>query len=253
MLNRALNAVRLGRIRGVCSRRWMTGTAVSIGDSAKHAASQAGEAATPPNQEIQQQQQPPRQHQDLHAMLCQDGGFSDGQADALLKLIAGAINESAAVVTQTMVHPSELDKVKSSSKDNISKLRMDIRNLSVLDYGALRAELKRIASELEKLRNGINNDVLNTHGSVQLDINLEKKRVASEINSLELAVVAAEAKIEREMGLLVDKIDRMRNDMRQGFINFLGACGLLFVSFNAYTYHHRGSHKKKTESASASS
>ncbi|KAJ3242060.1 hypothetical protein HDU81_007814 [Chytriomyces hyalinus] len=252
-MNRLANPLRLGRTRDVCVRRWMArtaGAAVSAGEAAKHAAGQAGQAV--PLNQVNQQQPPPRQHQDLHVMLCQDGGFSEGQADALLKLIAGAINESAAVVTQTMVHPSELDKVKSSSKDNISKLRMDIRNLSVLDYGALRAELKRIASELEKLRNGINNDVLNTHGSVQLDINLEKKRVASEINSLELAVVAAEAKIEREMGLLVYKIDRMRNDMRQGFINFLGACGLIFVSFNAYTYHHRGSHKKKTEAGPAS-
>ncbi|KAI8618363.1 hypothetical protein BC830DRAFT_1109198 [Chytriomyces sp. MP71] len=171
-------------------------------------------------------------------------GFSEDQGRAIVDTIRETLGDSAHAVSQSLVHPSELVKIKSDSSNAVDKLRMDIRNLSILDYGQLRVELKRIQTEVDSLRDTVNNNVLNTHGGVQLDINLEKKRVAAEVNALEHIVTNAEAKIEKEIGLLVSKIEKMRTDMKQGFLNFLGVAGVLFFSFNTYTYFHHGKGKR---------
>ncbi|KAI9320338.1 hypothetical protein BDR26DRAFT_884202 [Obelidium mucronatum] len=118
----------------------------------------------------------------------------------------------------------------------MAKLKMDIRNLSVLEYGQLRVELKRITSEVDRLRDLVNDDVNKTHGSIRLDLNLEKKRIAAEVDALDQLVLNAENKIEKEMGSLVSRIEKMRVDMKKGFTNSIAVVSVLFIGQMGYSY-----------------
>ncbi|KAJ3002265.1 UNVERIFIED_CONTAM: hypothetical protein HDU68_006360 [Siphonaria sp. JEL0065] len=184
-----------------------------------------------------------------------DEGFTDHQAKSLFELISSAINErsesyplfcvqrltwfeksSTSSTSTHMVQKEHLEKFTRQSQSELSKLKMDIRNLSVLEYGQLRVELKRIASEVEKLKETVNDNISNTHGGIRLDLNLEKKRIGAEVDALEQLVLNAESKIEKEMGVLLGRIDKMRADMKKGFTNFIATVSVLFVGHVGYTW-----------------
>ncbi|KAJ3063422.1 hypothetical protein HDU98_000774 [Podochytrium sp. JEL0797] len=148
--------------------------------------------------------------------LC-DSGFTEPQSEALLSLISNAINESTVTASEELVQKHELDRFSKQSHEDMSKLKMDLRNLSVLDYGDMRVEVKRIAKEVDRLRDVVTDDVNKTHGGIRLDLNLEKKRISNEVDALEQLVLNAESKIEREMSELVRRIEKMRKDLKQGF------------------------------------
>ncbi|ORY38588.1 DUF1640-domain-containing protein [Rhizoclosmatium globosum] len=169
----------------------------------------------------------PSERQLLHKSLTNEG-FTAAQAETLLTLISNAIDESTTLTAEEKVSRSELDKFTNQSQQDMAKLKMDIRNLSVLDYGNLRVELKRIATEVERLRDEINNDITKTHGDIRLDLNLEKKRISMEVDTLEQMVLHSESKIEQQMGHLVDGIEKTRREMKSGFQNFVAVTSVLF-------------------------
>ncbi|KAJ3208458.1 hypothetical protein HDU82_002462 [Entophlyctis luteolus] len=153
-----------------------------------------------------------------------ENDFTEKQARTIIETVTDAIEESSLQSSHTMVPRAEHDKFVSDTDDSIGKLRMDIRNLSVLDYGALRVELKRIGAgenptvtEVERMREFVNDNVGSTQGAIRLDVNLEKKRIQSEVDVLEQQVSNAERKIEKEMEFLVGRIERMRREVKTGY------------------------------------
>ncbi|KAJ3288768.1 hypothetical protein HDU79_004599 [Rhizoclosmatium sp. JEL0117] len=181
----------------------------------------------------------PSERQLLHNSLTNEG-FTAAQAETLLTLISNAIDESTTLTAEEKVSRSELDKFTNQSQQDMAKLKMDIRNLSVLDYGNLRVELKRIATEVERLRDEINNDITKTHGDIRLDLNLEKKRISMEVDTLEQMVLHSESKIEQQMGYLVDGIEKTRREMKSGFQNFVAVTSVIFFGYNSYIWAYSG-------------
>ncbi|KAJ3387665.1 hypothetical protein HDU84_000617 [Entophlyctis sp. JEL0112] len=176
-----------------------------------------------------------------------ENDFTEKQARTIIETVTDAIEESSLQSSHTMVPRAEHDKFVSDTDDSIGKLRMDIRNLSVLDYGALRVELKRIGAEVERMREFVNDNVGSTQGAIRLDVNLEKKRIQSEVDVLEQQVSNAERKIEKEMEFLVGRIERMRREVKTGYTrfevlssDFLIATSVIFVGYNSYMWmQHR--------------
>ncbi|KAJ3102410.1 hypothetical protein HDU96_009640 [Phlyctochytrium bullatum] len=158
-------------------------------------------------------------------------GFNEAQAEAILALVAEAVGES-------MVRREELDAFLHESHTDFTSLRRDIHSLERGDFAVLRSELQRIGGEVGRIQETMLEDVGRAHGGTRLDVNLEKARILDEAGQLEELVARAEERIEKEVGVLERRLERMREEMRAGLRNFVVGLVVFVGAYKVYQLSH---------------
>ncbi|KAJ3321165.1 hypothetical protein HDU76_000136 [Blyttiomyces sp. JEL0837] len=180
------------------------------------------------------------------SQMLRSEGFDQTQTDAILSLVSEAILESMQTVSRTMVAKSELTSFLKESHADFAILRRDIRTLESKDFAALKSELVKIGEEVTRMKDAFREEVSRAHGGVRLDVNLEKARILDEAGALEKMVVKAEEKIEAEVGELGKRLEKMREEMRNGLRNFVIGTFAVFTVYKIMTFQqHQHQQTKK--------
>jgi hypothetical protein len=165
-------------------------------------------------------------------------GFTQAQAESLILLISQAVEESMKNIVQSLALKNDQQLVLQHNQAEFDKLQSDINDLGQKDFAILKSELEKISSEIELLKNSVREDLTKTHGSVRLDISLEKARIKTEADALVEDIGAAEAKIDKEIQLISDRIDHINKSTRSQVIKILVGCFGMYTLYKSGTWAH---------------
>ncbi len=107
-------------------------------------------------------------------------GFSDEQAEAMMRVLSDVIEESIQNLTRTMVLREDQDRATYTQKVDFAKLRSDLLSADSTESAVTRASHERLSNELAKLNSRLRDEIARTQASVRLDLNLEKGRIREE-------------------------------------------------------------------------
>lgn len=110
------------------------------------------------------------------------------------------------------------------------------------DFNTLKIENERLLTEIDKLKQKLNEEVKKTQGGVKLDINLEKGRIREETSGLELELTKTGTRIESEIAGLRTQMETIKSQILQYMIGTLTGVGALIlgnylVSFETWFFY----------------
>ncbi|KAF2108945.1 hypothetical protein BDV96DRAFT_615971 [Lophiotrema nucula] len=139
-----------------------------------------------------------------------DEGFTEEQAEAMMRVLSDVIEESIQNLTRTMVLREDQEKATYTQKVDFAKLRSELMTADSTESSLTRASHERLTNELAKLNSRLRDDIQRTQASVRLDLNLEKGRIREEANVQELKIKETETRIEQETAQLRERLEAVK-------------------------------------------
>ncbi|KAF9692233.1 hypothetical protein EKO04_009433 [Ascochyta lentis] len=137
-------------------------------------------------------------------------GFTDEQAEGMMKVLGDVIEESIQNLTRTMVLREDQEKATYTQKVDFAKLRSELMTADSTESSLTRASHERLTNELAKLNSRLRDEIQRTQASVRLDLNLEKGRIREEANVQELKLKETETRIEQETAQLRERLEAVK-------------------------------------------
>ncbi len=116
-----------------------------------------------------------------------------------------------------------------TAKVDISKLKSEIQMIEKSDFNVLKAENERLSSEIENLKQKLNEEVKKTQGGVRLDLNLERGRIKEELRELDASLKETHSKIESEIAGIRTHMETIKFQILQYMIGTLTGAGALIL------------------------
>lgn len=79
-------------------------------------------------------------------------------------------------------------------------------------------------------------DLSKAHGSVKLDISLEKARIKNEADVLVEDIIIAEGRVTKELQLITDRIDQINKSTRSQAMKILVGCFAIYTLYKSGTW-----------------
>ncbi|TLS30228.1 hypothetical protein PpBr36_03756, partial [Pyricularia pennisetigena] len=140
----------------------------------------------------------------------QSEGFTEAQAEAMMKILNDVIEESIQNLTRTMVPREDAAKATYTQKVDFAKLRSELLSTDNTETNTTRATHERLTNDIAKLSSRLRDEIGRTQASVRLDLNLEKGRIREEAVSQELKIKETETKIEQEAAALRQQLEQVK-------------------------------------------
>ncbi|KAH8848324.1 hypothetical protein MCOR27_003576 [Pyricularia oryzae] len=140
----------------------------------------------------------------------QSEGFTETQAEAMMKILNDVIEESIQNLTRTMVPREDAAKATYTQKVDFAKLRSELLSTDNTETNTTRAAHERLTNDIAKLSSRLRDEIGRTQASVRLDLNLEKGRIREEAVSQELKIKETETKIEQEAAALRQQLEQVK-------------------------------------------
>ncbi|KAI8935891.1 hypothetical protein NX059_007404 [Plenodomus lindquistii] len=137
-------------------------------------------------------------------------GFSEEQAEGMMRVLSDVIEESIQNLTRTMVLREDQEKATYTQKVDFAKLRSELMTADSTESSLTRASHERLTNELAKLNSRLRDEIQRTQASVRLDLNLEKGRIREEANVQELKLKETETRIEQETAQLRERLEAVK-------------------------------------------
>ncbi|CBX90346.1 hypothetical protein IAQ61_001845 [Plenodomus lingam] len=137
-------------------------------------------------------------------------GFSEEQAEGMMRVLSDVIEESIQNLTRTMVLREDQEKATYTQKVDFAKLRSELLTADSTESSLTRASHERLGNELAKLNSRLRDEIQRTQASVRLDLNLEKGRIREEANVQELKLKETETRIEQETAALRERLEAVK-------------------------------------------
>ncbi|KAH7132037.1 hypothetical protein B0J11DRAFT_427768 [Dendryphion nanum] len=139
-----------------------------------------------------------------------DEGFTEVQAEAMMRVLSDVIEESIQNLTRTMVLREDSERATYTQKVDFAKLRSELVTADSTESSLTRASHERLTNELAKLNSRLRDEIQRTQASVRLDLNLEKGRIREEANVQELKIKETETRIEQETAQLRERLEQVK-------------------------------------------
>ncbi|CAI2165604.1 9575_t:CDS:2 [Funneliformis geosporum] len=156
-------------------------------------------------------------------------GFTRQQSEAIMTSLSEVMNESMQNLTSNMVTLTDQEKTVYTAKVDISKLKSEMQMVEKSDFNVLKAENERLSTEIEKLKQKLNEEVKKTQGGVRLDLNLERGRIKDESRALEASLKETHTKIESDIAGLRTNMETVKFQILQYMIGTLTGAGALIL------------------------
>ncbi|CAN9102966.1 unnamed protein product [Alternaria alternata] len=137
-------------------------------------------------------------------------GFTEEQAEGMMRVLGDVIEESIQNLTRTMVLREDQEKATYTQKVDFAKLRSELMTADSTESSLTRASHERLTNELAKLNSRLRDEIQRTQASVRLDLNLEKGRIREEANVQELKLKETETRIEQETAQLRERLEAVK-------------------------------------------
>jgi len=119
---------------------------------------------------------------------------------------------------------------------DFAQLKSEVQLVEKNDISLLKAENDRLASDLEKLKSRLREEITRTQAGVRLDMNLEKGRLRDENTVQELKLREVEGRIESEMAGLRTSIENAKSTTLQYLGTVLLGCGALVFAWARFRF-----------------
>lgn len=139
-------------------------------------------------------------------------GFSRDQAEVIITQLNEVMNGCLQDLRHQMVTKTEQGKTIHSYRLDFAHLKSEIHLLEKNDFAILKQENERIATEVEKLKQKMREDLQRMHAGVRLDMNLDKARIRDEQSVVQMKIKETETKMEQEVAQLRASIENVRID-----------------------------------------
>ncbi|EOA80817.1 uncharacterized protein SETTUDRAFT_143856 [Exserohilum turcica Et28A] len=137
-------------------------------------------------------------------------GFTEEQAEGMMRVLSDVIEESIQNLTRTMVLREDQEKATYTQKVDFAKLRSELMTADSTESSVTRASHERLTNELAKLNSRLRDEIQRTQASVRLDLNLEKGRIREEANVQELKLKETDTRIEQETAQLRERLEAVK-------------------------------------------
>ncbi|KAF2016036.1 DUF1640-domain-containing protein [Aaosphaeria arxii CBS 175.79] len=137
-------------------------------------------------------------------------GFTEEQAEAMMRVLTDVIEESIQNLTRTMVLREDQERATYTQKVDFAKLRSELMTADSTESSLTRTSHERLTNELAKLNSRLRDEIQRTQASVRLDLNLEKGRIREEANVQELKIKETETRIEQETAQLRERLEQVK-------------------------------------------
>ncbi|OAL06589.1 DUF1640-domain-containing protein [Phaeosphaeriaceae sp. SRC1lsM3a] len=137
-------------------------------------------------------------------------GFTEEQAEGMMRVLGDVIEESIQNLTRTMVLREDQEKATYTQKVDFAKLRSELMTADSTESSLTRASHERLTNELAKLNSRLRDEIQRTQASVRLDLNLEKGRIREEANVQELKLKETDTRIEQETAQLRERLEAVK-------------------------------------------
>ncbi len=171
-----------------------------------------------------------------HSNMLQKEGFSKEQSDALVILIAEAIQDGMHNVSKTMTTKQEQQDLVGKSSREYTTLRESIQAQSQKNLELLKLDLEKLRNEVRSLDVIMKEQVQRTHGNLVLDMNLERGRMKEEIRELEEKLDAVKKSVDTEVQVVVDKVGDIQQDLKKSMYQLISVAFCFFVGYKVFTF-----------------
>ncbi|KAH7401826.1 hypothetical protein DE146DRAFT_442253 [Phaeosphaeria sp. MPI-PUGE-AT-0046c] len=139
-----------------------------------------------------------------------DEGFTEEQAEGMMRVLGDVIEESIQNLTRTMVLREDQERATYTQKVDFAKLRSELMTADSTESSLTRTSHERLTNELAKLNSRLRDEIQRTQASVRLDLNLEKGRIREEANVQELKLKETDTRIEQETAQLRERLEAVK-------------------------------------------
>ncbi|THH01779.1 hypothetical protein EW145_g6852 [Phellinidium pouzarii] len=129
-------------------------------------------------------------------------GLNRAQAEGIMSAMAEVIDESARNMTGNMVTKADQEKHQYTQKVDFAQLKSELQLMEKNDLAMMKAENDRLATDVERLKQRLREEITRTQAGVRLDLNLEKGRMRESSSGQELKIKEVDTRIEREIAEL---------------------------------------------------
>lgn len=158
-------------------------------------------------------------------------GFTQVQAEAVLKSLAAVLDDSVQQLSTSLVSKEEFSKHAYQQKVDFTKLKSELQTLDKTEVTRVTNEHERLATDLEKLKQRFKEQIGKSRASVSLDLNLEKGRIREEAAVHELKIKETDTRIDQELANFKTQIEGTKVQVMQWLI---GVCTGTFAVVLAY-------------------
>jgi hypothetical protein len=158
-------------------------------------------------------------------------GFTQLQAEAVLKSLAAVLDDSVQQLSSNLVSKEEFSKHAYQQKVDFTKLKSELQTLDKTEVTRVTNEHERLATDLEKLKQRFKEQIGKSRASVSLDLNLEKGRIREESAVHELKIKETDTRIDQELANFKTQIEGTKVQVMQWLI---GVCTGTFAVVLAY-------------------
>lgn len=158
-------------------------------------------------------------------------GFTQLQAEAVLKALATVLDDSVQQLASNLVSKEEFSRHAYQQKVDFTKLKSELQTLDKTEVTRVTNEHERLATDLEKLRQRFKEQIGKSRASVSLDLNLEKGRIREESAVHELKIKETDTRIDQELANFKTQIEGTKVQVMQWLI---GVCTGTFAVVLAY-------------------
>ncbi|KAI0047236.1 DUF1640-domain-containing protein [Auriscalpium vulgare] len=172
-------------------------------------------------------------HFDTHHFVqrLQREGLNRAQAEGIMAAMAEVIDESIRNMTGNMVTKADQEKHHYTQQVDFAQLKSELQLMEKNDLSMVKAENDRLATDVEKLKQRLREEIARTLSGVRLDLNLEKGRIREEASRQELKMKEIDTRIEQEIAGLRAAIQSSKATTLQYLVGFVTGCSALLMAY----------------------
>jgi len=158
-------------------------------------------------------------------------GLNRAQAEGIMTAMAEVIDESIRNMTSNMVTKADQEKHQYTQKVDFAQLKSEMQLMEKNDLTTMRVDNDRLASDLERLKQRLREEITRTQAGVRLDLNLEKGRMRESSTGQELKIKEVDTRIEKEISELRTSIQASKAVTLQYLVGFVTGCSALLMAY----------------------
>lgn len=161
-------------------------------------------------------------------------GLSPEQSSVICQNIAEVLHTCIDSATKTYTPLQDHKQFQYKTQTDFNALKSEILQLEKSHYENALQENRNTVQKVEKFKDQLRNEISTLRGGMQLDMNLEKTRIGSQIQGLEGSVERLKSTVETEHAILNSKVAEVKFEVLKycfATIASLAALGLGWLRF----------------------
>lgn len=158
-------------------------------------------------------------------------GFTKQQAETAMHAFSDVTKECVEELKQNMVTKADHEKNVHMYKVDFTALRSEFKMQEKSEFNVLKSETERLATDLERAKQKMREEISKLQAGVRLDMSLEKGKMRDEAIVQEAKSRESDSKIETEVSNIRTQLESVKYDIVRNIIGIMTAAGGLILAY----------------------